>query len=309
MILCVTPNTAIDRTLIVPGFRAGEVLHAERALVVAGGKGLNVARAIRLLGGEARCAGFLGGHSGRLFAELAEREGLRGAWTWIAHETRTCVIIVEPKNGQATGIYEPGATVSLEDWARLQADVLRESTETSAVCLSGSLPSGVPPKAFADLIASLGAADRRVWVDTSGAALQAALTAAPFGIKVNSSEVGAILGREVHGVAVALEAADELRRAGTALVVLTLGAYGAVLVSETERWHAQPPPVRTMSSVGSGDAFLAGLVTGLECESGFSEALRRAVAAGTANALSAGGGQFAMADFNRLLRETAIRQY
>jgi 1-phosphofructokinase family hexose kinase len=309
VILCVTPNTAIDRTLIVPGFRAGEALHAERALVVAGGKGPNVARVIRLLGGEARCAGFLGGHSGRLFAELAEREGLRGAWTWVEHETRTCVIIVDPEHGQATGIYEPGATVSLEDWVRLQADVLRESTGTSAVCFSGSLPSGVPPKAFADLIASLSAVGRQVWVDTSGSALQAALAARPFGIKVNGPEVGAVLGRDVQGVAAALEAADELWRAGPTLAVLTLGASGAVLVSETERWHAQPPSVQAMSSVGSGDAFLAGLVTGLECGSGCSEALRRAVAAGTANALSAGGGRFAMADFNRLLGETVIRQY
>jgi 1-phosphofructokinase family hexose kinase len=308
VILCVTPNTAIDRTLIVPGFRAGEVLHAERALVVAGGKGLNVARSIRLLGTEARCAGFLGGHSGRLFAELVEHEGLRGAWTWIEHETRTCVIIVDPECGQATGVYEPGVTVSLEDWAHLQADVLRESTDASAVCFSGSLPSGVPPQAFADLIASLGAAGQRVWVDTSGAALQAALAAGPFGIKVNSSEAGAILGRDVRGVTAALEAADELRRAGPTLVALTLGASGAALVSETERWRVQPPPVRALSSVGSGDAFLAGLVTGFENGSDCSEALRWAVAAGTANALSAGGGQFTMADFNRLLSDVTIRQ-
>jgi len=309
VILCVTPNPAIDRTLIVPGFRVGEALHAERALVVAGGKGLNVARAIRLLGGEARCAGFLGGHSGRLFAELAERERLLGTWTWIEQETRTCVIIVDPEHSQATGIYEPGAAVSLEDWARFQADVLRESADAGAVCFSGSLPSGVPSTAFADLIASLGAVGRRVWVDTSGAVLRAALTAGPYGIKVNSFEAGAVLGRDVQGIAAALEATDELRRAGPTLVALTLGASGAVLVSETERWHAQPPPVQAMSSVGSGDAFLAGLVTGLECGSECSEALRRAVAAGTANALSAGGGQFAMTDFNRLAREIAIRQY
>ena len=116
MILCVTPNPAVDRTLTVPGIRLGEVSRAARALVAAGGKGLNVARVARAFGAEARCAGFLGGHSGQLVAELAEREGLCGGWTWIDGETRTCLIIVDPQGGEATVINEVGPAITNLDF-------------------------------------------------------------------------------------------------------------------------------------------------------------------------------------------------
>src|SRR5512138_1568438 len=96
MILCLTPNPAIDRTLLLPGLTAGNVHRAETVIVVAGGKGLNVARVIRTLGGEPLCMGFTGGHAGRLLADLAQNEGLNSCWTWTDSETRTCAIFISP---------------------------------------------------------------------------------------------------------------------------------------------------------------------------------------------------------------------
>ena len=93
MIICITPNPAIDRTIILPKLVPGEVHRAEQSIVAAGGKGLNVARAIRTLGGESLCMGFAGGHSGHLLADLAQNEGLSFSWTWIDSETRTCIIL------------------------------------------------------------------------------------------------------------------------------------------------------------------------------------------------------------------------
>src|SRR3954447_16596107 len=104
MILCVTPNTALARTLIVPRLRPCAVHGAQQVLAAAGGKGVNVARAARTLGAAARCLGPLGGSTGRMVAELAAREGLDGAWTWIAGETRTCTIVVDLAGGDATVI-------------------------------------------------------------------------------------------------------------------------------------------------------------------------------------------------------------
>ncbi len=114
-LLCITPNPALDRTLTVSNFRAGEIFRTSDVLMVAGGKGLNVARAARILGADPLCLSPLGGHTGRLVAELAEREGMSGAWTWYDGETRTCTIIVDEAG--ATLINETGRAMPAEVWA------------------------------------------------------------------------------------------------------------------------------------------------------------------------------------------------
>jgi 1-phosphofructokinase family hexose kinase len=306
MILCITPNPAVDRTLIVPQLNPGQVHRATRTLVAAGGKGLNVARASRILGGDPLCMGFLGGHSGRLVAELAGREGLRSAWTWTEAETRTCVIVVDELAGDATVFNENGPLVNAADWAALSAEVRRESASAEIVCLSGSLPPGSPVASLAGLLRELCAAGEQVWVDTSGTALSTALSVAGLNLKVNAYEAGAILNRNVDSVEAAFSAARALQERGANQVVITLGQAGAILVMLEGVWHAQPPTIRVMSSVGSGDSFLAGLVVAAAEKQPPPEALRWAVAAGTANALSAGGGQFSLGDFRSLLAQTSL---
>ena len=306
MILCVTPNPAIDRTLLVPNFRAGAVLRPSHVLVAAGGKGLNVARSIHSLGSSARCMGLLGGHSGRLFAELAMHDGLHGAWTWIANETRTCTIIVDSNRHEATGIYEAGAPVGADDWARFHADTLRAADGTDVACLCGSLPTGIVAEKIGHLIGALRMTQQPVWVDTSGVALEAALNAKPTGIKINGEEAGAVLDRQVTDVPSALDAADMIRQRGIGTVVLTLGKLGAVLTHATGRWWAYPPTVQSVSAVGSGDAFLAGFITALMTSAPLGEALRHGVAAGTANAGSLGGGSLMQHDFMTLLAATSV---
>ena len=306
MILCVTPNPALDRTMSVPGLRLGEVARATHSFTAAGGKGLNVARVVRGLGGAVLCAGFLGGHSGRLLAGLAEREGLPAAWTWFAGETRTSIILLDPQGGDATVINEPGPAVTSEDWARLTADVLRAAEGSDYVCLSGSLPPGSTAELLAELLRSLVTAGRQVWVDTSGAALAAALAIDAVGIKVNGAEAAEIAGLTIEHPAAALAAAHELRRGASSSIILTLGARGAVLLAEAGGWHAQPPALQVVSSVGSGDAFFAGLVVGLARGLGEPEALRQAVAAGAANALTVGGGRLELDDFRTILEQTTL---
>ncbi|NWG16776.1 MAG: hexose kinase [Chloroflexi bacterium] len=307
MILCVTPNPAIDRTLVVPGFKPGAVFRPTSQLAAPGGKGVNVARAVRVLGGAALCAGFVGGGTGRQLAELAEREGLGAVWTWIGAETRTCIIVADP-DAEATVINENGPTVTAEEWSRLEADILRESAQASAVCFSGSLPQGQPPDVFAGLLQTLRGAGRAVWVDTSGAALAAALAVPGLHIKVNGDEAGAALGLAVEDINSAALAAAQLRARGAEIAALTLGGQGAVLAHETGCWHTQPPPVKVMSSVGSGDSFLAGLVQGFAAGLPPDEALRWGAAAGTANAMSVVGGRFSRQDFESVLAGTTVNR-
>jgi fructose-1-phosphate kinase PfkB-like protein len=172
MILCITPNPAIDRTLIVPGLTLSTVHRARKNIVPAGGKGLNVARVIRTLGGEPLCMGFAGGHSGQLLADLAQKDGLPSAWTDL--ETRTCTILVA-EEGDATVINEPGPAVTNMEWKRLQQDVREQASSAKFACLSGSLPPDSSMESFHELLSILTSEGKKVWVDTSGLPLRAAL--------------------------------------------------------------------------------------------------------------------------------------
>jgi 1-phosphofructokinase family hexose kinase len=308
MIICITPNPAVDRTLILPYLIPGEVHRAEKVIIAAGGKGLNVARSIRTLGGEPLCMGFLGGHAGHLLADLAHNEGLSSSWTWVNAETRHCVILISP-HGDATVINEPGAPITPSDWQRLQNDVSQAVSQATLVCLSGSLPPDSSPDDFHQLLEMLVQRGKQVWVDTSGAALDAALAQPGICIKVNAEEISKSLGFEVKDETSAGRALTILGERGIVACVITLGAGGAFLGTKEERWQAQGPPVRVVSTVGSGDSFLGGLVSALARGSGWDGALRDAVAAGTANTLSAGGGRFTAREFQDIRRQIQIRDW
>lgn len=307
MILCITPNPALDRTLAVSHFGLGKVFRAESSLAVAGGKGVNVARASHILGAEATCAGFIGGNIGRIIAESAEREGLKSSWTWIDGETRTCTIIADPAAGEATVINEQGPSVTESDWERLHTHVIRAASLVDCICFSGSLPPGSPVPAFVKLVEKVKTLKKPIWVDTSGASLKAVQPLKGIAIKINGDELGAILGETISDAAAAAAAANQLRQSGTEIVVVTLGASGAVMAHPNGSWWAYPPGIKTLSAVGSGDSFLAGMVVALEQGLEPEVALTYAVAAGAANALSIGGGQFPMSDFKQILAQTTLQ--
>jgi 1-phosphofructokinase family hexose kinase len=308
MILCITPNPAIDRTLVVPNLVLGDVHRAQKIMVAAGGKGLNVARTIRTLGREPLCMGFAGGHSGRLLADLAQNEGLSSSWTWTNSETRSCTILIS-QSGDATVINESGLPVSSSDWKRLQQDVYKQLPSVGLACLSGSLPPSSSAEDLQGLLNRLIDSGKQVWVDTSGMALNTALTYPAICIKVNGHEIGEILGVEVKdfdSARLALTMLDDHRLAAAAI---TLGSMGALLVTKQGRWQAQGPHVKVISTVGSGDAFLGGLVSALDAGKGWPESLGDAVAVGTSNALSAGGGQFAMQEFEEIRQQIHIQAW
>jgi 1-phosphofructokinase family hexose kinase len=304
-ILCVTANVAVDRTLNVPGFTAGGVWRALDVHAAAGGKGLNVARALLRLGRRVRCTGPLGGAAGGRVAKLAEAEGLPARWTWIGEETRTSVIVVG-SGGSATVINEPGPAISDAEWARFVVDVACEAMECATTCISGSMPSGYPGGGLARLIGAAAAGGRPVWVDSSDAALAEAVAAAPAGIKINGEEAETLLGRPVRDLTEALAAAQEIVRHGPEAVSITIGAGGAVLVNSAGEWHAAPPPILPVNPVGSGDCFLAGLVASLSEGRGAAEALRLATACGAANALAMRAGDIEPADVQRLALDVVV---
>jgi 1-phosphofructokinase family hexose kinase len=290
----------------VPGFKPGAVFRAQSVLLAPGGKGLNVARALRILGSAPLCMGFIGGHTGRLVADLAVKEGLQCEWTMIDAETRSCCLIVGESSGETSVVNEPGPQVSADDWLRLRQDILAAAAHADYVCLSGSLPPGSPPDILTDFLAEFQHSGKRVWVDTSGAALHSALKAQPDGIKINHLEVAEITQQKVETVEEAISAARAVRQMGIAQVVITLGKLGAVLVSKNGAYYAAAPRIQAISTVGSGDVFFAGLMHALTKGAAEHDALRQAVVAGAANALTVGGGHFHLEDFDGLLKETQL---
>ena len=308
MILCITPNPAIDRTILLSKLLPGHVHRAQKVMIVAGGKGLNVARAIHVLGGQCLCMGFAGGHTGRLLSDLAAQEGLRASWTQVDNETRTCLILVAPGE-DATLVNEPGMPVGPAAWQQLRHDVKSSLSSADIACLSGSLPPDSAPEDLQALLDMLIETGKQSWIDTSGPALRMALERPDLSIKVNGNEIGEILGFDVRDADSARRAMDMLRRYALRAVVITLGSDGAVLATRSGQWLATGPRVRVVSTVGSGDAFLGGLVGALDAGKHAPEALGDAVAAGTANALSAGGGQFNLREFQQIREQVRIENW
>lgn len=309
MLLCITPNPAIERTWVIPGLRLGGVFRVQEQVVLASGKGVNVARAAQILGAEVLCMGFLAGNSGRLLQDLAEQEGLKGEWIWIEGETRAAVALVNPlEEEDATLISEAGPIITLSDWERLEAAILRNAEHAELVCFSGSFSPGTPFQQFGKLIRQLQKVGKSVWVDCGGEGLATALGAGAVGIKVNTSEASVLVGFPIREMDEAIQAGMVLRRQGTQIAVITMGEKGAVFSSQAGNWWAVPPRIQRVSSVGSGDAFLAGLLIGLNNGMHPQDALRYAAAAGAANAQSLGGGKLQKEHFGAALSRVVVQR-
>ncbi len=304
MLLIITPNPSIDRTMVFADLHLGHVQRTDEVLVTAGGKGLNVARAARTLRQAALVCAPLGGRSGALLADLAAAEGIQGRWSQHnAGETRTCVLLVNRSGGDATALNEAGPILSGADWASFTALVLEVAGEASLCLVAGSLPRGVTGNQLEMLLHQLHATGRRVIVDTSGDALQRAIAARPYGIKVNASELGAVLGQPIDTVDAAQAAVVQLRSMGIELAVVTLGAQGAVAADSNGVSWVAPPPITLVSTIGSGDSLTAGLATGLLRGLSLGAALRLGVACGSADALTVGGGLIDMLEVERMVTE------
>jgi 1-phosphofructokinase family hexose kinase len=290
MIVCVAANPSIDKLFEVDRVTIGAIHRPLGFVQVAGGKGLNVARAAAALGADVAVASLLGGHAGRWIAEALESEGIPGQFAWTEAETRSCLSVADAAGG-LTEFYETGRQIERRAWDALVEVVAERLGGASWLILSGSLPRGAPATGYAELIDIARAKGVAVALDTRGESLAEALPARPDLVKVNASEASDAIGSAVTTESAAAAVVALRSRAGErGAAVLTLGADGAVAAVGDERWRARSD-VRGPYSVGSGDAFLAGLVTALDRGRGWTEALALALGAGAANAEQPGAGR------------------
>lgn len=278
MIVTVTPNPSLDRTLELAALEPGEVNRATASRVDPGGKGVNVARALVANGHRVRAVVPLGGHEGEQLAASLRDAGLDVYCVRIAEAVRTNISLVEP-DGRVTKINAAGPHLRDDEVAALEEATIACLDGATWVAASGSLPPGVPGDFYARLAADVHEVGARIAVDTSGEPLAVSLAGRPDLIKPNAEELAAVADRDLSTLGEVVAAADELRGRGAVAVLVSLGADGAVLVDEAGRWHAMTPPMQPRSNVGAGDAALAGY---LAAGGAGPDSLRAAVAYGAA---------------------------
>ncbi|MDX3522275.1 1-phosphofructokinase [Streptomyces scabiei] len=278
MILTVTPNPSLDRTYEVPSLDRGEVIRATGERMDPGGKGVNVSRAVAAAGRRTVAVLPLGGAPGALVADLLDAQGIEVARVPVRGATRSNIALAEA-DGVLTKINAPGPELSATERELLLEAVRARSADASWIACCGSLPRGLDPSWYAELVARAHAAGARIALDTSGPALLAALRERPDVVKPNAEELAEAVGRPLATVGDAVKAAEELREMGAGVVLASLGADGQLLVDASGAWFGTARVDAVRSNVGAGDSSLAGfLIAGGHGP----EALASAVAHGAA---------------------------
>lgn len=321
MIGAVNLNAAIDKAYVIDGFEAGGAFRVQEERTLPGGKGLNVAHALRCLGEKVRATGFLAGWNGRFIEEAVRARGVEADFVYVPGESRVCIAVADRKRGRVTEIREGGPQISSEAFAQMEARVGELARACRFIAFSGSLPPGTPADAYARLLRIAQEAGAWTLLDASGQALHQGLAGGPQAVKPNLGELAEwwrlaepekaeaadlaaldedSLSEESFGPV--LEAATRLGEwGGVETVLVTLGGGGALAVEAGAdgRWRAwwarglQAPVVNT---VGCGDAFVAGCLAGKRRGMNLEGCLRLAVASGASAATRLGVGEVVAED-------------
>ncbi|MBA2705229.1 MAG: 1-phosphofructokinase family hexose kinase [Blastocatellia bacterium] len=312
MLVCVSANPAIDRRLRLKSMAVGEVNRAVSAEPFPGGKAAHVALVARALGAEVMWVGFLGGAAGEECETGLSALGVPLTIVRTQAETRANLEIIS-SDGIVTEILEPGGAVTDGEVERLLStcrDIFAEGGEATQVALSGSLPPGAPTDLYAELIRLAQVYGCRALLDTSGEALRRGLEAAPDLVKPNRDEAAWFAGHPVCDAGAAMEVAQELFKASARSVAISLGPEGMLWQSSAEcaPLISRLPPVAECSSVGCGDAALAGLAVAHERGLCDEETISLAVACGTANCLAKAPGQIDPREVERIARQVLVQR-
>lgn len=260
MIVTVTLNPSLDRTVEVDAFRHGAVLRTSEPTLQPGGKGVNVTRALALNGTPSVAVLPVAGPEGAELSFLLDEAGVSSRFVPVSGRTRSNLTVAEP-DGTVTKLNEPGTPLSASDLAALTDVLANTISPTDWVVISGSLPPELSADQFESLLHGVTSLGASLAIDTSGDALVASLAARPRLVKPNRAELAEVVGRPVDSISDVIAAAHELRALGVERVLVSLGADGAVLVSEHGVLVGESAVIVPRSTVGAGDCFLAGFLS------------------------------------------------
>lgn len=307
-IVTVTLNPAIDQTLRIPGFAAGQVNRVAESRSDAGGKGVNVASVLADLGHEVVATGFLGADNAFLFADLFERKRIADRFVRIPGSTRIGLKIVDDRQ-RTTDINFTGLTPEPDHIADLFEQIAALALPGRWFVLSGSVPPGVPAGIYATLIDVIHEKGGRVVLDTSGRPLEEALASGPEVIKPNVDELSEIVGRALDSPAAVRAAAESLIDRVVRRVVVSMGGDGAVFVDRGQALLARPPRVAVRSTVGAGDAMVAGIVAAMIDDQPLEDVARAATACGAYAVTRIGAGIDNLDEHRRLEEQVEIEPF
>jgi 1-phosphofructokinase family hexose kinase len=306
MIITVTLNAALDKTLEVPNFTPGRRHRTVDQTTMAGGKGVNIARAIKRLGQPVIATGLAGGSTGNRIVEALNDEAILNGFVRIREESRTNTAVLDPTTGLHTEVNERGPSVSVQELELFREKLLYLAKGASICVFAGSLPRGMDADVYAGLIRELRRLGVATMIDTEGEPLRLAMRADPAVVSPNELEAEELVGHEFNDGDDRAQAVAEMTRLGAAEAIMTVpdGCYAHVLeggVPALYRVRVEEQEAR--SSIGSGDAFLAGYVAARYAGRTAVECLRFGVACGAESTQHFGAGIIEPARVDRLLPE------
>ncbi len=311
MIITVTPNAALDKTIQVPSMQLGMRHRGAQGLVAPGGKGINVARALRILKEPVIATGLTGGETGaRIMRELTT-EGILANFVAIAGESRSSTVLIDPTSGRQTEIIENGPSVTASELDSLLNRLIYLSRDAYAMVLAGSLPRDAPEGWYAEVIKQLRKTGTKLIIDSEGEPLRLGVQSEPYLVAPNQREAEALVGHEFSGENDLIAALDEIADMGPQNVLITTETGVAALLrqgGQIRRYRVLAPRVEVLSTVGAGDALLAGFLASRMRDGDPETALRYAVACGTASTLMAGAGSFELREARRQLAATEFNE-
>lgn len=307
-IITVTLNPALDQTLYFTQFNVGQVNRVGKKRLDPAGKGINVAKVINSLGHEVAVTGFMGRENANVFEEYFHINQIQNHFVKVDGATRVNVKIVDETNGEVSEINFPGLKYIASDFQELESSLRQLAEESEIFVLSGSLPEGARLDIYRKLIEIIKSYDCKVFLDTSGKALAEGIKAKPYAIKPNADELSQLMGQAMDQVTEVLSAIDKLVAHGISKVVVSLGDKGSLVADATQRLLVRSPDVRVSSTVGAGDALVAGLVFGEAKGMSLEEQARWATAVAAASVAQPGTQAGALADVVKLLPNVIIEE-
>ncbi len=306
MIITLTVNPAIDFAVTLDEFLPGDANRIQSSRSDPGGKGINVSRALLELGCESMAMGLVSGTRGRFIEHSLRDLGIYTDFLHTPGQTRTNITIFDRKHNTTTTLNERGPETTPQQIHTLLLRLKKQLNEGDWLVIGGSIPPGVDPGFYGEVIHLAKRIGVRCILDADGEPFQRALEAKPYLVKPNRDEVARLLGKMPKSQEPLLDAAEQIHAAGVEVVVLSQGIDGAIMVSDKGAWRAYPPQVPAISSVGSGDAMVAALAQTLSQGGSLVKALRLGTAAGAAAALTPGTQPCRQADVLRLLPRVQV---
>jgi 1-phosphofructokinase family hexose kinase len=309
MIITVSLNAALDRVLTVPNFQLGHRHRASEGLALPGGKGINIARALKRLDVPVVATGLAGGGTGTRILEELRIEGILHDFVLIGDESQTSTTVVDPSGNSYTEIYERGPKVEPGELELFLEKLHYVARSADWVVFAGSLPRAVDDAFYAEAIRDLNRRGVRTALDAEGEPLRLGVEAEPFLVSPNEREAEALVGHEFNDEADFVQALDDIAEHGARNVLIGEGSGCFALFREERerrRFRVVAPELDVVSPVGSADVLLAGFIAAQVAGRPLEEALRSAVAAGAASTLAVGAGRFEPREAGRLLPSVEV---